>query len=79
MRITVDFSSDQLAELDRASRREGRSRQDLIRAAITAYLAADRRGTSQSAFGLWADRGLDGLVYQERLREEWADREGSDP
>ncbi len=23
------------------------------------------------AFGLWRDKGQDGLVYQERLRDEW--------
>lgn len=39
----VQLSDELLAELDARSARDGRSRSELIREALTGYLAADRR------------------------------------
>ncbi|WP_200807042.1 ribbon-helix-helix protein, CopG family [Thiothrix eikelboomii] len=47
------------------------SRAELIRRAIAEYLQRYASPIEDKAFGLWAQRGEDGLVYQERLRGEW--------
>lgn len=75
MRTLVDLPQEQVDELDRLSKAERRSRAALIRAAIADYLKehkrADRKAAFDAAFGSWADIGIDGLEYQERMRAEW--------
>jgi predicted transcriptional regulator len=53
------------------SKAEKRSRAALIREAIDEYLAKRRSEHKADAFGLWAERKVDGLVYQERECGEW--------
>ena len=66
--------------LDRLSVAERTSRAAIIRSAITDYLKEkdrqQRRKTLEAGFGIWKDRGIDGLDYQERIRSEW-DRDSS--
>ncbi len=71
MRALIDMNDAQVAALDDLAKRVGRSRAALIRAAIDDYL--DRHGREQVAdgFGLWGEREVDGLAYQERVRSEW--------
>lgn len=71
MRTLVDVGESQLQELDELSKEEKRSRAALIREAIDDFLAKRRSKHEGDAFGLWGDRKVDGLVYQERLRSEW--------
>ena len=71
MRTLVDVGDSQLQELDELSKEEKRSRAALIREAIDDFLAKRRRKHEGDAFGLWGNRKVDGLVYQERLRSEW--------
>jgi metal-responsive CopG/Arc/MetJ family transcriptional regulator len=71
MRTLVDLSDAQLRELDELSKAEKRSRAALIREAIDDFLAKRRRKHQGDAFGLWGQRQIDGLVYQERVRREW--------
>ena len=71
MRISVDVGDAQLEELDELSKTEKRSRAALIREAIDDYLAKRPRKHQGDAFGLWGQRKVDGLVYQERVRSEW--------
>lgn len=71
MRILIDIKEDQLLSLDELSRRRKQSRAALIRAAIDDFLAKARHGQAVEAFGLWGDRKIDGLIYQDRLRDEW--------
>jgi hypothetical protein len=47
------------------------SRAALIRDAIDAYLEQHRRRHVEDGFGLWGQGDIDGLAYQERIREEW--------
>ena len=42
----------------------------LVREAVSDFLERNRRDPRE-AFGLWRDRGEDGIAYQERLRGEW--------
>ena len=71
MRTLVDVGDTQLQELDELSKEEKRSRAALIREAIDDFLAKRRSKHEGDAFGLWGNRKVDGLVYQERLRSEW--------
>jgi metal-responsive CopG/Arc/MetJ family transcriptional regulator len=71
MRTLVDIGDKRLQELDELSKQEKRSRAALIREAVDDFLAKRRRKHEGEAFGLWRNRNVDGLVYQERLRGEW--------
>jgi metal-responsive CopG/Arc/MetJ family transcriptional regulator len=71
MRTLVDVGDTQLQELDELSKEEKRSRAALIREAIDDFLAKRRSKHEGDAFGLWGERKIDGLVYQEKARSEW--------
>ena len=78
MRTIIDLPDAQLEALDGICRRDGISRAEAIRQAVT--LLMRQRGASRSgvAFGIWRGRrGVDGLAYQERLRREWGSRAGN--
>jgi metal-responsive CopG/Arc/MetJ family transcriptional regulator len=71
MRTLVDVGDTQLQELDELSKEEKRSRAALIREAIDDFLAKRRSKHEGDAFGLWGEHKIDGLVYQEKVRNEW--------
>jgi hypothetical protein len=75
MRTIIDLTDEQLAALDGICRRDGISRAEAVRQAVT--LLMRQRGASRSgvAFGIWRGRrGTDGLAYQDRIRREWGSR-----
>ncbi|MDL2410622.1 CopG family transcriptional regulator [Rhizobium calliandrae] len=72
MRTLVDIGDPEVKALDRLAQREKVSRAALIRKAIDDFLARNSSGSSEvEAFGLWGDRKVDGLAYQEDMRSEW--------
>jgi metal-responsive CopG/Arc/MetJ family transcriptional regulator len=71
MRALIDMSDAQVEALDAIARRERQSRAALIRAAIDDYLVRHHREQVEDGFGLWGQRKVDGLAYQERARSEW--------
>jgi metal-responsive CopG/Arc/MetJ family transcriptional regulator len=71
MRILVDITEKQVHALDTLSKGAKRSRAALIRDAVGDYLARQRTQQPSDAFGLWGDRKIDGLAYQEKIRGEW--------
>jgi len=71
MRAIVDIPDEQVEDLARIGRREGLSRAELVRRAIAAFLRRHRAPSGANAFGLWRDRGVDGLDYEDDLRREW--------
>lgn len=71
MRTLVDMSEAQIDALDLIAKRERRSRAALIRTAVDDYLARHRRHEVEDGFGLWGERKVDGLDYQEKVRREW--------
>jgi hypothetical protein len=74
MRALVDIPDDQIDALAKLAKREGVSRAEVIRRAISKYTAVERVDPDEArraAFGMWADKGEDGMAYQERLRSEW--------
>ena len=67
----VDIPEDELEELNSLSRSRKVSRAELIRQAVAGFLAENRTGIEDS-FGIWKQRGVDGVEYQEKLRREWS-------
>ena len=70
MRTLVDLPETDLKHLNELSRARKTSRTQLIRLAVTGFLTQNRPGVEDS-FGLWKDRGVDGVAYQDRMRGEW--------
>jgi type III secretory pathway component EscV len=70
MRILVDIPDRQIKELIRISKAEKVSRAEIIRQAVAAFIEVKNPGTVE-AFGLWKEREMDSLTYQEQLRSEW--------
>ena len=71
MRTLVDLGDAQLQALDDLSRKDKRSRPELIRLAIDDYLSKQRDRQEGDAFGLWSKRKVDGMAYQEKVRSNW--------
>lgn len=71
MRTLVHMSDAQVEALDALARRLRRSRAALVRAAIDDYLERHRSEQVEEGFGLWGNREVDGLAYQESARREW--------
>lgn len=71
MRTLVDIGDQEVKALDRLAHREKVSRAALIRKAIDDFLARNVNISDAEAFGLWGDRKVDGLAYQEDIRSEW--------
>lgn len=70
MRTIVELPEQQIEALKLLSQREGLSRAELMRRAVAEYLSR-HQGEDGSAFGLWRQRGVDGLTYQKNQRREW--------
>ncbi len=70
-RILVDVTDSQLRELSAIVEAERRPRAAVLRDAIEAYIALHKTSAGDEAFGLWKERQVDGLDYQEKLRSEW--------
>ncbi|MFS2175292.1 CopG family transcriptional regulator [Rhizobium pisi] len=71
MRTLVDIGDPEVKALDRLAQRVKMSRAALIRKAINDFLARNNADIEAEAFGLWGDRKIDGLTYQENMRSEW--------
>ncbi|RDU97783.1 ribbon-helix-helix protein, CopG family [Trinickia dinghuensis] len=70
-RILIDLPDAQLSELAALVEAEQRPRAAVIRDAIEAYIASHKRARGADVFGLWKDKKVDGLEYQQKLRSEW--------
>jgi predicted transcriptional regulator len=71
MRALIDMNDAQAEALDALAKRMRQSRAALIRAAIDDYLDRHHREQVEDGFGLWGKRRIDGLAYQEKVRNEW--------
>jgi len=60
---------EDLGRLAAVAKRQGISRSELIRRALHRFAQAQQ--TQTVGFGVWHERGVDGLDYQESLRNEW--------
>ncbi len=71
MRTIVDLPDEQIAALKRMSDTAHSSRAELVRRAIDEYLARHLPAQDDDAFGLWKNRKIDGVSYQQHARDEW--------
>jgi predicted DNA-binding protein len=67
----VDIPEEDLNLLNRLTETLGVSCADIVRQAIAKYLEPHRLAERVDAFGLWSETAVDGLAYQERVRQEW--------
>jgi len=74
MRTIVDIDEKQVTILDEFSKSSHLSRAAVIREAITLFIEKRIKPTKHSAFGIWKDRNIDALNYQDKLRNEWTDK-----
>jgi predicted transcriptional regulator len=72
MQTLIDIPSTEVERLDEICRRQRLSREEALRQAVAEYVDRHQQLSADEAFGLWRDRGEDGLAYQQRLRAEWA-------
>jgi predicted transcriptional regulator len=70
-RILVDLPDEQIDELTALGEAQQRPRAAVIRDAICTYVADNKRRPAVDVFGIWKDQKVDGLAYQQELRDEW--------
>lgn len=70
MRTLVDIPDRQIKDLMAICETEKVSRAEVIRQAISLYLE-NKKPEEVEAFGIWKDKNIDGLAYQEKMRSEW--------
>ncbi|TNH45031.1 hypothetical protein [Photorhabdus luminescens] len=71
-RVNIDLPEEMIRALEILKERfPDKSCVEHIRKAVDAYLETNILEHSNSAFGLWKDKKLDGSEYQNSLREEW--------
>lgn len=71
MRTSIRIDDAQITALDRLAQQENVSRASLIRRAIDDYLQRQQGSLPADAFGLWANETIDGLAFQEKMRDDW--------
>jgi predicted transcriptional regulator len=71
MRTVIDLPDDQIPLLKDLADALKVSRAELIRRAVADYLRRFETPPDDTAFGIWKERGEDGLDYQVRMRSEW--------
>lgn len=77
MRTIIELPDDQIEALDGICRRDGISRAEAVRQAVTLLMRERSASRSGLAFGIWRGKdAVDGLAYQEKLRREWGERSG---
>ena len=74
VRTIVDIPDQFIESLDRLGTTNHQSRAALIREAIADFLKVKSLPPAEAAFGIWKNRKMDGLEYQNELREEWEGR-----
>jgi len=74
VRTIVDIPDQFIESLDRLGNTNHQSRAAIIREAIADFLKVKSLPPSEAAFGIWKNRKMDGLEYQNELREEWEGR-----
>lgn len=67
----MDLPEEQIASLAELCEQERISRAEAVRRAVADYLKARHANEQGSFFGVWRNRGIDGIEYQRTLRDEW--------
>ena len=73
-RSLADLTPKQLEDLNQLASALDTSRAALIREAVATFVAVkneELKPPAPDVFGLWRDRAVDGLAYEQELRNEW--------
>jgi hypothetical protein len=70
MRILIDLPENQIQALATICSDKHVPRAELIRQAIGCFITK-HKSDGIDAFGLWGNKKVDGLDYQNELRSEW--------
>lgn len=70
-RIVIDIPKEDLRQLDNLRAIRHVTRAEIIRQALAGFLENNRVDASSNAFGLWGNKQVDGVVYENQIREEW--------
>ncbi len=73
MRTIIDLPPELIEGLAVIAEKEQKSRSALIREAVSEYLVQRKPAEMVDAFGLWAERDVDGLEYEDQIRAEWGE------
>ena len=71
MRTIIEVPDDDIKRLDRIVEQQKKSRAAIIREAIRIYLESKVVGSDKAAFGIWKEKKVDSIDYQEDIRSEW--------
>lgn len=71
MRALVDLPEADVRSLDVMAKAKNSSRAQLIREAVTDFLAAKNADPIDASFGAWKDSQIDGVAFQRAMRDEW--------
>jgi len=71
VRTLVDIPEGDLSRLTKLSKTRKVSRAQLVRSAVSRFLQEEESDSLDKLFGIWTDRNIDGLEYQEQMRREW--------
>jgi metal-responsive CopG/Arc/MetJ family transcriptional regulator len=71
MRTLIDIPEEDLSLLKTVAKKLSISRAEFVRQAVSASLAPHRQKMNHESFGSWAEFSMDGLEYQEKMRDEW--------
>ena len=73
MRTIIDLPDEQIEDLAEICKKENISRAALIRKAVSEFLQKYSAKKMGDAFGIWKNKGEDGLKYQRQIRSEWGE------
>ena len=76
MRAIINIPDEQIIILNQLSKKQKLPRAELIRQAVTLYInnANKIEREIQNIFGIWKNRNIDSVNYQQKLRAEWIDK-----
>lgn len=72
MRTIIDIPGHIVDQIDALARQEKISRAEAVRRAMAEYLEKRAIDRPDAGFGIWKDRKIDALAYEDDLRREWS-------
>ena len=73
MRTIVDIPQNFVDALSEICKAKKISRAEAVRRAVESFIVSQKETTedAEKAFGLWKDKPLDSLDFEDRIRSEW--------
>jgi metal-responsive CopG/Arc/MetJ family transcriptional regulator len=71
MKTVVELPKNLVESLSEICQKEGISKTEAIRRALSRYLRDTKSNGKDAAFGLWRRKKINGLAYEDRIRREW--------